>query len=74
VAVNLNIGSSSTATITLLGAAHGSVDIALSPAASASARRFAHVNLLTGGRLDSEKFLCKSLEVIRRPHPPVVQP
>ena len=69
-AVSLNAAPSSTATLTLLGAARGSVDVALSAQASAEARRFAHVNLFTGAKIDGEFFLVKSLAVVHTPPDP----
>ena len=69
-AVSLNAAPSSTATLTLLGAARGSVDIALSELDSAEARLFGHVNLFTGGKIDDEFFLVKSLAVVHTPPGP----
>jgi len=63
VAVDLTIGPSSKATLTLLGAAHGSFDVAISPNLNFFARAFGSVHLKTF----SGNFFVNDISVIYNP-------
>jgi hypothetical protein len=67
--ISLHAGLKSTATVTMLGAAQGSRNFTLSPAASEAARRFEHLSLVTTSTKDGEQFLVKSLTVVHTPSP-----
>jgi hypothetical protein len=68
VAVNLNVGPTSTAKVTLLGLAHGSVDVAIQPQVSDAARRFSAVKLATDIETARSSFFANDISVIYSPH------
>lgn len=64
IAVNLNIGPSSTATVTLLGPAHGSIDIDIPPQVNTVARLFSVVRLNTDPGIAGDTFFANDLSTI----------
>jgi hypothetical protein len=64
VAVNLTIGASSSATVTLLGMAHGSVTYTVTPNLSADARNFVAIELDTDPRTARSTFFVNDISMI----------
>lgn len=64
VAVNLTIGANSSATVTLLGTAHGSVTYTVAPNLNAAARAFVAIELDTDPRTARSTFFVNDISMI----------